>query len=162
MNDFEVLSRDAAESVAPVEPKRDVETPVEPETVRRVRVGLDALTAELAEAKEAVAYLEARENELLAEKAELARSLDDCRIISDSRQSALDDIQALYAKYREEDLKEKRELRREVADAQRGAERFKNALDAALNDVAIWRRAAFWFGVSSALAVVVAVAALGN
>lgn len=75
MNDSEVLSRDVAESVAPVEPKRDAETPQEPETVRRVRVGLDALTAELAEAKEAVAYLEARENELVAEKAELARSL---------------------------------------------------------------------------------------
>lgn len=41
MNDFEVLSRDVAESVAPVEPKRDAETPQEPETVRRVRVGLD-------------------------------------------------------------------------------------------------------------------------
>lgn len=69
MNDFEVLSRDVAESGEPVEP----------ETVRRVRAGLDALTAELAEAKEAVAYLKARENELLAEKAELARSLADSK-----------------------------------------------------------------------------------
>ncbi len=32
------------------------------------------------------------------------------------------------------------------------------ALDAALNDVAIYRRAAFWFAVSSLLAVGVAVA----
>ena len=157
MNTFETLSRDAVE---PVEPNRETET--SPDAARRIRAELDGLLAELAEAKETVAYLEARENELVAEKAELARSLDDCRIISDSRQSALDDIQALYAKYREEDLKEKRELRREIADAQRGAERFKNALDAALNDVAIWRRAAFWLGVSSALAVVVTLAALGN
>ena len=80
MDGFEVWSRGAAESGEPIEPKRDAETPVESETVRRVRAGLDALTAELAEAKGAVAYLEARENELLAEKAELARSLDDCRI----------------------------------------------------------------------------------
>ena len=158
MNDFEVLSRDA-ESGEPVEPKRDAETPVESETVRRVRVGLDALTAELAEAKETVAYLEARENELLAEKAELARSLDDCRIISDVREGAFNDMQARYAEYREEDLKIKRELRREAADAQLIAERLKTALDASLNDVAIYRRAAFWFGVSSVIASVVALAA---
>ncbi|MBR4976762.1 MAG: hypothetical protein IKY61_06865 [Thermoguttaceae bacterium] len=151
MNDFEVLSRDGGE---PVEPKRDAETPVESETVRRVRVGLDALTAELAEAKEAVAYLEARENELLAEKAELARSLDDCRIISDVREGAFNDMQARYAEYREEDLKIKRELRREVADAQLIAERFQTALDAALDDVATYRRAAFWFAVSSVVGVV--------
>ena len=134
MNDFEVLSRDVAESVAPVEPKRDVETPVEPETVRRVRVGLDALTAELAEAKEKVAYLEARENELLAEKAELAKLLDDSQ------------------KKREEF----------AAEARLAVKRFRNALDAARNDVAIYRRAAFWFGVSSALAVVVTFAAFGR
>ena len=125
MNDFEVLSRDAAESVAPVEPKRDSETPPEPETVRRVRVGLDALTAELAEAKETVAYLEARENELVAEKAELAKLLDDSQ------------------KKREEF----------AVEARLAVKRFRNALDAARNDVAIYRRAAFWFGVSSALAV---------
>ena len=125
MNDFEVLSRDAAESVAPVEPKRDAETPPEPETVRRVRVGLDALTAELAEAKETVAYLEARENELVAEKAELAKLLDDSQ------------------KKREEF----------AVEARLAVKRFRNALDAARNDVAIYRRAAFWFGVSSALAV---------
>ena len=160
MNDFEILSCDVAESGEPVEPKRDAETPVEPETVRRVRVGLDALTAELAEAKEAVAYLEARENELVAEKAELARSLDDCRIISDVREGAFNDMQARYAEYREEDLKIKRELRREVADAQLIAERLKTALDASLNDVAIYRRAAFWFGVSSVIASVVALAAI--
>lgn len=148
MNDFEVLSRDAAESGEPVEPKRDVETPVEPETVRRVRAGLDALTAELAEAKETVAYLEARENELVAEKAELARSLGDSR-------QRLEDFAADVGAV-------ERGLRRQVADARLTAERFRNALDAALNDVAIWRRAAFWFGVSSALAVVVAIAAFGR
>lgn len=141
MNDFEVLSRDAAESSEPVEPKRDAETPPEPETVRRVRAGLDALTAELAEAKETVAYLEARENELVAEKAELARSLDDLKKTVDAS------------------IKKERELRRQVRDAQQLAERFKSALDSALNNVAIYRRAAFWFGVSSLLAVVALVAA---
>ncbi len=126
MNDFEVLSRDVAESVAPVEPKRDAETPQEPETVRRVRVGLDALTAELAEAKETVAYLEARENELLAEKAELAKLLDETQ------------------KKREEF----------AAEARLAVKRFRNALDAARNDVAIYRRAAFWFAAATLSAVV--------
>ncbi|MBP3532594.1 MAG: hypothetical protein J6K25_15675 [Thermoguttaceae bacterium] len=126
MNDFEVLSRDAAESGEPVEPKRDVEAPVEPETVRRVRVGLDALTAELAEAKEAVAYLEARENELLAEKAELARSLAEAQ------------------KKREEF----------AVEARLAVKRFRNALDAARNDVAIYRRAALWFAAATLSAVV--------
>ena len=143
MNDFEVLSRDAAESVAPVEPKRDAED--SPNAARRIRAELDALVAELAEAKETVAYLEARENELVAEKAELARSLDDSR-------QRLEDFAADAGAV-------ERGLRRQVADARLAAERFGNALDAALNDVAIWRRAAFWFGVSSLLAVVALVAA---
>ncbi len=126
MNDFEVLSRDSAESGEPVEPKRAAETPVESETVRRVRAGLDALTAELAEAKEAVAYLEARENELLAEKAELARSLDEAQ------------------KKREEF----------AVEARFAVKRFRNALDAARNDVAIYRRAALWFAAATLSAVV--------
>ncbi len=142
MNNFEVLSRDAAESGEPVEPKRVAETPVEPETVRRVRVGLDALTAELAAAKEAVAYLEARENELLAEKAELARSLAEAR-----------------AEYKELDA-EFDKAGRELAVAEREAERCRVALNVALDDVAFWKRAAFWFAVSSLLAVGVAVASL--
>jgi uncharacterized membrane protein YccC len=141
MNTFETLSRDAVE---PVELKRDAET--SPDAARRIRAELDGLIAELAEAKEAVAYLEARENELVAEKAELARSLDDSR-------QRLEDFAADVGTV-------ERGLRRQVADARLATERFRNALDAALNDVAIWRRAAFWFGVSSALAVVVAIAAL--
>lgn len=141
MNDFETLSRDAVE---PVEPKRDAET--SPDAARRIRAELDGLIAELAEAKETVAYLEARENELVAEKAELARSLDDSR-------QRLEDFAADVGTV-------ERGLRRQVADARLATERFRNALDAALNDVAIWRRAAFWFGVSSALAVVVVIAAL--
>ena len=141
MNDFEMLSRDAVE---PVEPKRDAET--SPVAARRIRAELDGLIAELAEAKETVAYLEARENELVAEKAELARSLDDSR-------QRLEDFAADVGTV-------ERGLRRQVADARLATERFRTALDAALNDVAIWRRAAFWFGVSSALAVVVAVAVL--
>ena len=143
MNDFEVLSRDGGE---PVEPKRDAEE--SPDAARRIRAELDDLVAELAEAKEAVTYLEARENELVAEKAELARSLGDSR-------QRLEDFAADAGAV-------ERGLRRQVADARLAAERFGNALDAALNDVAIWRRVAFWFGVSSALAVVVTFAAFGN
>jgi len=159
MNDFEVLSRDAAESGEPVEPKRDAETPVESETVRRVRVGLDALTAELAEAKEAVAYLEARENELLAEKAELARSLAYSKKAIDALTQSNNWFKADIERFADEDAKLKRELRSEIAAAQRIVERFQNALDAALNDVAICRRAAFVFAVSSLAAVVALVAA---
>ncbi|MBQ8285114.1 MAG: hypothetical protein IJZ10_02300 [Thermoguttaceae bacterium] len=148
MNDFEVLSCDAGESGEPVEPKRDAETPEEPENVRRVRVGLDALTAELAEAKEAVAYLEARENELVAEKAELARSLAES-------EKTVDALNLALGATSEECL----ELFRKFRDAQDDAARLQTALDAALNDVAVWRSAAFWFGVSSVIAVVAVAAA---
>lgn len=138
MDDFETLSFEVlGRKVEPVEPKRDAETPPEPETVRRVRVGLDALTAELAEAKEAVAYLEARENELVAEKAEEARSLDEAR-----------------AEYKELD-DEFDKTGRELAVVERGVERRR----VALNDVTFWKRAAFWFAASSVLAVGVAFAA---
>jgi len=152
MNDFEVLSRDTAESGEPVEPKRDAETPVEPETVRRVRVGIDALTAELAEAKEAVAYLEARENELLAEKAELAKLLDEAqkkreKFVADAAKK-IGDLQKRNAF-----------LESKLSSARLDSEKFQTALDAALNDVAIYRRAAFGFAVSSLLAVGALVAA---
>ena len=160
MNDFETLSRDAAESGEPVEPKRDAETPVESETVRRVRVGLDALTAELAEAKEAVAYLKARENELLAEKAALARSLDDSKKDVAATTQAWDATAAEFTRYVDEQTKESLELLRKFHDAKDAAARFQAALDAARNDVAIYRRAALWFGVSSVLASVVALVAI--
>ncbi len=160
MNDFEVLSRDVAESVAPVEPKRDAETPQEPETVRRVRAGLDALTAELAEAKEAVAYLKARENELLAEKAALARSLDDSKKDVAATTQAWDATAAEFTRYVDEQTKESLELLQKFHDAKDAAARFQTALDAALNDVAVYRRATLWFGVSSVLAVGVALVAI--
>lgn len=153
------MSRDA-ESGEPVEPKRDAETPVESETVRRVRVGFDALTAELAEAKEAVAYLEARENELLAEKAELARSLDDSKKDVAATTQAWNATEAEFTRRVDEQTKESLELFRKFRDATDAAARFQTALDAALNDVAFYRRAAFWFGASSVLASVVAPVAI--
>ena len=128
MNTFETLSRDAVE---PVEPKREAET--SPDAARRIRAELDGLLAELAEAKETVAYLEARENELVAEKAELARSLAES-------EKTVDALNLALGATSEECL----ELFRKFRDAQD---------DAALNNVATWRRAAFGFGVSSALAV---------
>lgn len=48
------------------------------------------------------------------------------------------------------------ETRKRRDEALLTVKRLQNALDAALNDVAIYRRAAFWFGVSSVLAFVVA------
>ena len=132
MNDFEVLSCDAVESV---ESERDVETP---DAACRIRAELDGLLAELAEAKETVAYLEARENELVAEKAELARWL------AEEREDRVESFEAA-----------ERLRLQEVA-------RLRHALDAARNDVAYFRRAAFWFAVSSFLGLVVAVAALAR
>lgn len=144
MDDFETLSFEVlGRKVEPVEPKRDAETPPEPETVRRVRVGLDALAAELAEAKETVAYLEARENELLAEKAELARSLDETR--------------ARREEFAADARKAEIELRGKLADAERVADRWRVALDAALNDVDVYRRAAEWCGAAAIAAIAVAV-----
>lgn len=159
MYDFEALSRGVAESGEPGEPKRDAETPEEPESVRRVRVGLGALTAELAEAKETVACLEARENELLAEKAELARSLDDLKKTVGALSQTNAKLRADADGYVDASIKKERELRRQVRDAQQLAERFKSALDSALNDVAIYRRAAFGFAAATLAAVVALVAA---
>ncbi|MBQ9128158.1 MAG: hypothetical protein IJY15_10425 [Thermoguttaceae bacterium] len=153
MNDFEVLSRDAAESGEPVEPKRDVETPVEPETVRRVRVGLDALTAELAEAKETVAYLEARENELLAENAELSRSLDLSRRKRDAEAEVFETIKR--------DLRDRIDFLAKERDAARlDYKRLEPALDAALNDVEIFHCAAVWLGFVAGVASLVAFVAI--
>lgn len=45
-----------------------------------------------------------------------------------------------------------------IADALLAVKRLQNALDAALNDVAIYRCAAFWLGLTVLAAVVVAVA----
>lgn len=122
MNDFEVLSRGAAELGEPVEPKPDVETAPELETVRRVRVGLDALTAEVAEAKETVAYLEARENELVAEKAELAKLLDEAQ--KKREKFAVDAAKKINDPQRRNSFFE-----RNLEDAQRCAGRFQDALD---------------------------------
>lgn len=153
MNDFEVLSRDSAEAVEPVEPKRDVETPVESETVRRVRVGLDALTAELAEAKETVAYLEARENELLAEKAELSRSLDLSRRKRDAEAEVFETIKR--------DLRDRIDFLAKERDAARlDYKRLEPALDAALNDVEIFHCAAVWLGAVAGVASFVAFVAI--
>ncbi len=158
MNDFEVLSRDA-EPGEPGEPKRDAETSEEPGVARRIRAELDALVAELAEAKETVAYLEARENELLAEKAELARSLADSKKTVDALNLAWDATSTEFTGYVDRQIKESLELFRKFRDAKDDAARFRTALDAALNDVAFWKRAAFGFGVSSVIAGAVALAA---
>ena len=132
------------------------------ETTEKLRLDvckkLDGLRSELNELNDSVNYakeeiVEAREkfdavktcvDQLLGRNVKLERSLDEAKTTVDLLSQPND------------------ELRREVADAQLIAERLKTALDAALNDVAIYRRAAFWFAVSSLLAVVALVAALGK
>lgn len=153
MNDFEVLSRDVAESG---EPKRDVEAPEEPnpevlQELKRlelelgeVRASVNGMDAEIDDAIERFTSVKDRVNRLIAENSKAAKALDEARRVREESVAA---------------GAVERELRRQVADAQRLAERFKTALDAALNDVAFWKSAAFWFGVSSVIAGVVAVAA---
>ncbi|MBR4832765.1 MAG: hypothetical protein IKU86_00320 [Thermoguttaceae bacterium] len=49
-------------------------------------------------------------------------------------------------------------FRRELKDERLAVKRLQNALDATLNDVAIYRGAAFWLGLTVLAAIVVAVA----
>ena len=139
MSNFETSGRKAE----PVEPECVGDASLEPLAARIIRDELDDLLRELVETKETVAYLEARENELLAEKAELARSLDETRarreeFAADARNAEI-------------------ELRGKLADAERVADRWRVALDAALNDVDVYRRAAEWCGAAAIAAIAVAV-----
>ncbi len=154
MDDFETLSFGIlGRKVEPVEPKRDVETPETPGAACRIRAELDGLVAELAEAKETVAYLEARENELLAEKAELARSLDLSRRKRDAEAEVFETIKR--------DLRDRIDFLAKERDAARlDYKRLEPALDAALNDVEIFHCAAVWLGFVAGVASFVAFVAI--
>ena len=110
--------------------------------LREIADNIENFESEIDEAKESLEDCETYANELFAENSELAKALDEVRKRRDE----------LLVAANNDELK----LRRERADALLTVKRLQNALDAALNDVAIYRRAAFWFGVSSVLAIVVA------
>ena len=149
MNDFEVLSRDAESDETETTEKLKLDVCSKFESLRSelfelndsVNYAKDEITVAFKKFDAAKIYVD----RLIAENSKLAKALDEARRVREESVSG--------------DRAVERELRREIADAQRFAERFRTALDAALNDVAIWKRAAFWFGVSSVIAVVVAVAA---
>ena len=110
--------------------------------LREIADNIENFESEIDEAKESLEDCETYANELFAENSELAKALDEVRKRRDE----------LLVAANNDELK----LRRERADALLTVKRLQNALDAALNDVAIYRRAAFWLGVSSVLAIVVA------
>ncbi len=110
--------------------------------LREIADNIENFESEIDNAKESLEDCETYADKLFAENSELAKALDEVQ----KRRAEL-----LVAANNDE-LK----LRRELKDERLAVKRLQNALDAALNDVAIYRRAAFWFGVSSVLAIVVA------
>lgn len=110
--------------------------------LREIADNIENFESEIDEAKESLENCETYADKLFAENSELAKALDEVRKRRDE----------LLIAANNDELK----LRRELKDERLAVKRLQNALDAALNDVAIYRRAAFWFGVSSVLAIVVA------
>lgn len=110
--------------------------------LREIADNIENFESEIDEAKESLEDCETYADKLFAENSELAKALDEVRKRRDE----------LLVAANNDELK----LRRELKDERLAVKRLQNALDAALNDVAIYRRAAFWFGVSSVLAIVVA------
>lgn len=110
--------------------------------LREIADNIENFESEIDEAKESLEDCETYADKLFAENSELAKALDEVRKRRDE----------LLVAANNDELK----LRRELKDERLAVKRLQNALDAALNDVAIYRRAAFWLGVSSVLAIVVA------
>ena len=110
-----------------------------------VRASVSCLDAEIDDAINRFVSVKERVVRLMAEKAELSRSLDETRgrreeFAADARKAEI-------------------ELRGKLADAERVADRWRVALDAALNDVAFYRRAAGWLFAAALAAIAVAVVA---
>ena len=108
-----------------------------------VRASVSCLDAEIDDAINRFVSVKERVVRLMAEKAELSRSLDETRgrreeFAADARKAEI-------------------ELRGKLADAERVADRWRVALDAALNDVDVYRRAAEWCGAAAIAAIAVAV-----
>ena len=101
--------------------------------------------SEIDEAKESLEDCETYADKLFAENSELAKALDEVRKRRDE----------LLVAANNDELK----LRRELKDERLAVKRLQNALDAALNDVAIYRRAAFGLGWATVVALGAAVVA---
>ena len=114
--------------------------------LREIADNIENFESEIDEAKESLEDCETYANELFAENSELAKALDEVRKRRDE----------LLIAANNDELK----LRRERADALLTVKRLQNALDAALNDVAIWKRAAFGFGLAAVAALCLAIVAV--
>ncbi|MBR2005126.1 MAG: hypothetical protein IKK39_13810 [Thermoguttaceae bacterium] len=106
---------------------------------------VNCMDAEIDDAIERFKSVKDRVDRLLTDKAELAKELKRSYSLRDElRDGAENDA-----------LK----LRRELKDERLAVKRLQNALDAALNDVAIWKRAAFGFGLAAVAALCLAIVA---
>ena len=110
--------------------------------LREIADNIENFESEIDEAKESLENCETYANELFAENSELAKALDEVRKRRDE----------LLVAANNDELK----LRRERADALLAVKRLQNALDAALNDVAFYRRAALRLSLAAVVAVLLA------
>jgi len=110
--------------------------------LRTIADDIENFEDEIRQAKESLEDCKAYADKLLAEKAELAKALDEVQKRRDE----------LLIAANNDELK----LRRERADALLAVKRLQNALDAALNDVAFYRRAALRLSLAAVVAVLLA------
>ncbi len=110
--------------------------------LREIADNIENFESEIDEAKESLEDCETYADKLFAENSELAKALDEVRKRRDE----------LLVAANNDELK----LRRERADALLTVKRLQNALDAALNDVAIYRRAALRLSLAAVVAVLLA------
>ena len=110
--------------------------------LREIADNIENFESEIDEAKESLENCETYADKLFAENSELAKALDEVRKRRDE----------LLVAANNDELK----LRRERADTLLAVKRLQNALDAALNDVAFYRRAALRLSLAAVVAVLLA------
>ena len=110
--------------------------------LREIADNIENFESEIDEAKESLEDCETYADKLFAENSELAKALDEVRKRRDE----------LLVAANNDELK----LRRELKDERLAVKRLQNALDAALNDVAIYRRAALRLSLAAVVAVLLA------
>lgn len=110
--------------------------------LREIADNIENFESEIDEAKESLEDCETYADKLFAENSELAKALDEVRKRRDE----------LLVAANNDELK----LRRELKDERLAVKRLQNALDAALNDVAFYRRAALRLSLAAVVAVLLA------
>ena len=110
--------------------------------LREIADNIENFESEIDEAKESLEDCETYADKLFAENSELAKALDEVRKRRDE----------LLVAANNDELK----LRRELKDELLAVKRLQNALDAALNDVAFYRRAALRLSLAAVVAVLLA------